>query len=75
MEIILAAIGALVLVTVLDAQREAKSVPESERTRVCRTPRRTVARRSLRRSLPQVRPIPAFSLLRQRPSGPLWWWE
>ena len=75
MEIILAAIGALVLVTVLDAQREAKPVTESERTRVCRAPRRTVARRSPRRPLPRLRPTPAFTLLRQRPSGPLWWWE
>ena len=75
MEIIIAAIGTLVLLTAFDGHLWPKPAAKSERTRVCRTPHRIVARRALRRPAPRLRPAPAFSLLQRRPSGPLWWWE
>ena len=75
MEIILAAVATLVLLTAFDGHLWPKPATNNERTRVCRTPRRTVAHRSLRRIPPRVRPMPAFSLLQRRPAGPLWWWE
>jgi len=75
MEIVLAAIGALILLTAFDAHSKPEQTVNSERKPVCRTPRRMVARRPLRRPAQRLRPVPLFNLLQRKPSGPLWWWE
>jgi hypothetical protein len=75
MEIILAAVGTLVLLTAFDAHLWPKPISTRDNRQVCRTPRRMVARRHLRHPVSRLRPVPVFSMLQRRPSGPLWWWE
>jgi len=75
MEIILAAIVALVLLTAFDGHLWPKPATTAHHKRVCRTPRRIIARRHPRRPVAPLKPVPLFSVLQRRPAGPLWWWE